>query len=120
MKEFLNYVVAHRGGALAVLCVAALLETFGDSCFQAGLYRSSGMARAISLAGGALALACYGLAVNTPRWEFGELLGVYVALFFLFAQILAKTRFKQPPTPPILLGGSLIALGGIIITFWRN
>ena len=112
--------VAHPSGALAMLCAAALLEAFGDSCFQAGLYRSSGVARATSLAGGALALAGYGLAVNMPRWNFGELLGVYVVLFFLCAEVLAEIRFHERPTPPILLGGSLIVTGGIIITFWRK
>lgn len=120
MRELLNQIVAYRSGALVVLSVAALLEALGDSCFQSGLYRSSGMVRAIWLAGGALALACYGLAVNAPRWEFGKLLGVYVVLFFLVTQIVAKVRFKQPPTAPVLLGGSLIVLGGMIISFWRN
>src|SRR5207253_540104 len=56
MRELLNQIVAYRSGALVVLSVAALLEALGDSCFQSGLYRSSGMVRAIWLAGGALAL----------------------------------------------------------------
>jgi small multidrug resistance family-3 protein len=48
------------------------------------------------------------------------LLGLYVVLFFIVAQVLAKVRFHQTPTPPILLGGSLIILGGMIITFWQK
>jgi hypothetical protein len=48
------------------------------------------------------------------------LLGVYVVLFFLVAQVLAKVRFQQTPTTPILLGGSLIVAGGAVMTFWNG
>lgn len=92
-------------------------EAFGDSLFQAGLYRTTGVARVLSFSGGVGVLALYGLVVNLPRWDFGRLLGVYVVLFFLMAQILAKVRFNQSPTPPILLGGLLIVIGGLIVTF---
>src|SRR5208337_2391859 len=120
MRETLSQIAATRVGTFAVLLLAAFLEAFGDSCFQSGLYRSTGVARYVSFAGGAIALALYGLVVNTPPWEFGKLLGLYVVLFFLVAQILAKVRFHQSPTPPILLGGSLIVAGGMIISFWRR
>ena len=120
MKNFLDSVVAHPAGAFALLTVAAFLEAFGDSLFQSGLYRSTGAARGISLAFGAVVLALYGLTVNIPHWDFGKLLGVYVVLFFLVAQLLAKVRFNQPPTLPIYVGGSLITTGGIIIAFWRG
>jgi hypothetical protein len=120
MKDILNQVVATRVGTFAVLLFAAFLEAYGDSCFQSGLYRSTGMARYLAFAGGAITLSLYGLVVNTSPWEFGKLLGLYVVLFFIVAQVLAKVRFNQTPTPPILVGGSLILLGGMIITFWRK
>ena len=120
MKDILNQIVATRVGTFAVLLLAAFLEAYGDSCFQAGLYRSSGAARYVAFAGGIITLSLYGLVVNTPTWEFGKLLGLYVVLFFLVAQILAKVRFNQAPTLPILLGGSLILLGGMIISFWQK
>src|SRR5438309_11950933 len=88
MTELLNQIVAYRSGALVVLSVAALLEALGDSCFQSGLYRSSGMVRAIWLAGGALALACYGLAVNAPRWEFGS---SWVSMWFSSSWLLRSS-----------------------------
>ena len=65
-------------------------------------------------------LAFYGFTVNIPHWDFGKLLGIYVVLFFLVAQLLAKVRFHQAPTTPIYVGGTLIATGGIIIAFWRG
>ncbi len=120
MREILNQIVASRVGTFLVLLLAAFLEAGGDSCFQTGLYRSSGATRYLSFAGGAITLALYGLVVNTPPWQFGKLLGLYVVLFFLVAQILAKLRFDESPTPPILLGGSLIVAGGMIISFWRR
>jgi hypothetical protein len=120
MKDILNQIVATRTGTFVVLLLAAFLEAYGDSCFQTGLYRSSGAARYAAFAGGAITLSLYGLVVNTPPWEFGKLLGLYVVLFFIVAQVLAKVRFNQAPTPPILVGGSLILLGGMIISFWRR
>jgi hypothetical protein len=116
MKEILDGVVTHRAGALLVLMVAAFLEAYGDSCFQAGLYRTAGMSRALAFVGGAVSLAAYGVVVNAPRWEFGKLLGVYVVLFFLLAQAIARVRFGQAPTMPILVGGAFIVVGGVIIS----
>jgi drug/metabolite transporter superfamily protein YnfA len=118
--KILDQLISHRGGALLILVVAAFFEAFGDSLFQTGLYRASGAARVLSFAGGVSVLALYGLVVNVPRWDFGKLLGVYVVLFFLMAQILAEVRFNQSPTPPILLGGSFIVIGGLVITFWKG
>ena len=117
MRNLLDHVVAYRSGAFLVLLLAASLEAYGDSSFQTALYRSSGMYRAIAFLAGAASLVAYGLVVNTPRWDFGKLLGVYVALFFLLAQVVARIRFGQTPAWPVLLGGSLIVAGGVIISF---
>jgi hypothetical protein len=119
MKSVLSQIVSAPLGAFAVLAFAAFLEVSGDACFQSGLYRSSGAARASWFLAGTLVLAAYGLFVNLPQWDFGKLLGVYVVLFFLFAQIVAKVRFHQAPTTPILVGGALIVAGGAVITFWK-
>ncbi len=120
MKTILDQVVSYRGGAIALLLVAAFLEAYGDSCFQAGLYRSSGTSRALAFALGAASLVSYGLVVNTPRWEFGKLLGVYVVFFFLFAQVIARVKFGQTASLPVLVGGALITAGGVVITFFGH
>jgi small multidrug resistance family-3 protein len=106
-------------GALSVLIVAAFLEAWGDSFFQAAFYRSQGVTRVLMIFTGAVVLALYGSTVNFPRWDFGKLLGIYVVLFFLAAQLLAKMRFGQTPTPPIYVGGAFIVLGGAIMAFWK-
>lgn len=120
MKNLVEQIAAHRAGALLILALAAFLEATGDSYFQSGLYRTSGTVRVLSFVGGAAMLVLYGLMVNLPRWDFGRLLGIYVVLVFLMAQLLAKVRFGQSPTPPILVGGSLVVVGGLVITFWKG
>jgi hypothetical protein len=116
MKSLLDHIVTHRSGALLILLLAAFLEAYGDSSFQAALYRSSGVSRTIAFLGGVASLAAYGLVVNAPPWDFGKPLGVYVVLFFLVAQLVARVRFGQTPTLPVFLGGTLIVAGGMIIS----
>jgi small multidrug resistance family-3 protein len=118
--DLLNKLVANPLGALAVLTLAAFLEAWGDSFFQVGFYRSSGMGRVLAVLAGAAVLAAYGSVVNVPRWDFGKLLGAYVVLFFLMAQLLNKVRFGQSPTTPIYAGGALIVAGGLVVAFWKG
>jgi small multidrug resistance family-3 protein len=118
--NFLDRLVANPAGALTVLTLAAFLEAWGDSFFQVGFYRSSGMGRVLALIAGAVVLASYGCVVNVPKWDFGKLLGAYVVLFFLMAQLLNKVRFGQSPTPPIYAGGALIVAGGLVVAFWKG
>ena len=120
MKHGLNQFVSTPIGAFVVLVIAASLEVLGDSFFQSGLYRSSGSNRSLWFLAGVGVLGMYGLFVNLPQWDFGKLLGVYVALFFVVAQVVAKVRFHQSPSTPILVGGSLIVAGGLVITFWKG
>ncbi|WP_263354842.1 hypothetical protein [Acidicapsa acidisoli] len=120
MKNILSQLVATPLGAFAVLSLAAFLEVSGDACFQSGLYQATGATRGMWFLSGAAVLATYGFFVNLPQWDFGKLLGVYVVLFFVIAQIVAKIRFHQSPTTPILVGGALIVAGGVVMTFWRG
>jgi small multidrug resistance family-3 protein len=120
MKTLLIEWAAHPFGAFLVLTAAASLEVFGDSCFQSGLYRSSASSRVAWFLAGIVVLALYGLLVNLPQWDFGRLLGAYVALFFVQAQVVAALRFGQRPTLPIMVGGALIVAGGLVITFWHK
>ncbi|MGA2673939.1 MAG: hypothetical protein ABSE99_11995 [Terracidiphilus sp.] len=116
----LDRLVSNPVGAFAVLTLAAFLEAHGDSFFQVGLHRSAGVGRVLPFVFGAVILALYGMVVNVPRWDFGKLLGVYVVLFFVMAQVLNKVRFGQWPTPPVYVGGGLIVVGGLVIAFWKG
>lgn len=116
----LDRVVGNPLGAFAVLAVAAFLEVLGDSFFQVGMHRAHGAGRVLPLATGIVVLACYGAVVNVPRWDFGKLLGLYVVLFFVAAQVVTRVRFSQSPTPPIYAGGALIVAGGLVMAFWKG
>lgn len=118
-RLFLDRLVAQPLGALAVLALAALLEAFGDSFFQAGFYRSAGVARVVAIIGGVTVLAVYGCTVNVPRWDFGRLIGVYVAFFFLAAQLINRVRFGHSPAAPVCAGGTLIVAGALVMAFWK-
>lgn len=104
---------------LALLTFAAVLEAGGDALVRAGLHAPALVSRIGFMAVGAVVLFTYGVSVNLPPWDFGRLLGVYVTLFFLAAQILDLVVFKTRPSPPVLVAGVLILAGGAVMTFWR-
>ncbi|HTA81163.1 MAG TPA: hypothetical protein VK720_16530 [Terracidiphilus sp.] len=119
MATLLNRLVSNPLGMFGLLAFAAAFEAWGDSFFQTSFYRASGFGRVLAFLAGTAVLACYGSVVNLPRWDFGKLLGVYVTLFFVVAQIVAWARFGQTPTTSIYAGGALIVIGGLVIAFWR-
>jgi len=101
---------------LLLLLLAALLEAGGDALVRSGL-RSPGVApRVLFFVAGAAVLFLYGWTVNTPPWDFGRLLGVYVVFFFLVAQAISWLIFHQRPSVAVLVGGGFIAIGGLIIS----
>ena len=118
MSQFIQ-IASSPFGAFAVLVLAAYLEVQGDACFQSGLYHSSGMKQIGWFVAGTLVLICYSLFLNSSKIDFGKLLGVYVVLFFLVAQIVAKLQFHQSPSKPIYVGGAFITIGGLIMTLWK-
>ena len=105
--------------ALALLTLSAALESGGDALVRAGLHGRTLLARAGFLAIGAVVLFAYGVVVNLPPWDFGRLLGVYVALFYVVAQVINLVFFGVAPRAPVLVGGALILAGGTVVAFWR-
>jgi drug/metabolite transporter superfamily protein YnfA len=104
--------------AYGLLLLAACLEAGGDALVRLGLHNHHGLVRVGLFLAGALVLFLYGLSVNAPSWDFGRLLGVYVTLFFLVAQLVNFLVFGARPDLPILLGGALIVSGGVLMTVW--
>jgi small multidrug resistance family-3 protein len=116
----------NRGGlplrysfAMGVLLFAAFLEAGGDALMRMGLRTPTHTRAALFFIAGGLVLTFYGYLVNAPPWDFGRLLGVYVTIFFVVAQLISWLAFHQKPTPTILLGGTLIALGGCVVSFGK-
>ncbi len=99
---------------LPILVLAALLEVGGDAAMRFGLQgRRVGFPLAILL------LTTYGLVVNLPKWDFGRLMGVYIALFFIVSQVIAVAVYHEKVNTSILAGGALIVIGGLTLTFWH-
>jgi small multidrug resistance family-3 protein len=96
----------------ALLALAAFLEVGGDALIRLWLREGS----ATGLVLGGAALVAYGLMVNALRWDFGRLLGVYIAVFFVVSQAAAVLIFREPLRWPTLAGGALIVLGGLVMT----
>ena len=102
--------------AMGILLCAAFLEAGGDALMRMGLRSPTHARAALFFVLGGLVLTFYGYAVNAPPWDFGRLLGVYVAFFFVVAQLISWLGFGQKPTPMILLGGALIIVGGCVVS----
>jgi len=105
---------------LLLLLMAAILEAGGDALVRWALKTSALPARTAFFALGGIVLFLYGYVVNTPPWDFGRSLGVYVACFFVVAQLIAWLVFKQPPSPGVLVGGAFVVMGGTIMTAWSS
>jgi len=105
--------------AFLILLVAAILEAGGDALVRTGLHGPSLALRIGFFVAGTGVLFAYGLVVNAPPWDFGKLLGVYVTLFFVVAQVINLVCFGVRPDAPVLVGGALVMGGGLVMTFWR-
>ena len=51
--------------------------------------------------------------------EFGQVVGLYVATLFVIWQISNYIAFHTLPTLPVIVGGTPVIAGGLIITFWK-
>ena len=67
---------------------------------------------------GAALLFGYGCFLNFAPLEFGKVVGLYIATLFVVWQVVNFFAFKTVPTLPILVGGALIIIGGLVVTFW--
>ena len=102
-----------------LLLLAACLEAGGDALIRIGLHGHQIVARVGLFLAGAAVLFAYGLVVNAPPWDFGRLLGVYISLFFVVAQVVNFSVFGVKPELPVLVGGACIVAGGLVIALWR-
>ncbi len=99
--------------AWLILVGAACLEVGGDALVRRGL-RGGGIGW---IATGCLALAIYGLVVNTVSWDFSRLLGVYVAVFAVVSIFAGKFAFGETIPLSTWIGLVIIVLGGLCIQF---
>jgi small multidrug resistance family-3 protein len=105
--------------SLGILIAATLLEAGGDALVRMGLAQPVFATRMALFLAGATSLFAYGVAINLAPFEFGRVIGLYIATFFVSWQIINRIAFGAVPNLPILVGGALIVSGGLIVTFWN-
>jgi len=97
--------------AWLVFFAAALLEVGGDAAIWRGL-----RAKVSSLVvAGFIGLGCYGLLVNSMKWDFSKLLGVYVGFFALVSVLCGRFLFRENISPSTWFGLALIMAGALLI-----
>ena len=102
-----------------LLLVATILEVSGDAVVRTAIYSHVGLARVGLFFAGAALLLGYGTLLNLAPFEFGQVVGLYLATLLVVWQVINFVAFRTLPTLPIFLGGSLVIAGGAIITFWK-
>lgn len=105
--------------ALVLLLAATVLEVSGDAVVRTAIYNHVGFARVGLFCTGAALLLGYGTLLNLAPLEFGQVVGLYLATLFVVWQAVNFAAFRTLPTLPIVIGGSLVIAGGVIITFWK-
>ena len=95
---------------------AAILEVGGDATVRRGL-RGSNLALIVA---GFVALGCYGLVVNSVKWDFSKLLGVYVAVFAAISVLAGRFLFGENVAPTTWVGVGIIMVGGLVIQFGQR
>jgi hypothetical protein len=104
---------------LVFLLIATTLEVGGDAIVRIAIYNHAGPVRIVLFFAGALLLLGYGSALNLAPFDFGRVVGLYIATLFVVWQVINFIVFRSVPTLPIMVGGCLVVAGGAIITFWR-
>lgn len=105
---------------LACLIVATVAESFGDATIRIGLFEKTGTARLATILGGGGLLLIYGLMLNLAPLPFNRIVGFYIATLFVAWQIVNFITFRSTPSTPIIAGGALIVIGGLVVSFWRG
>lgn len=100
------------------LVIAAALEATGDALVRKGIIQSAWIPRCLLFVAGATVLFAYGLSINLAPVEFGRVIGLYIATLFIVWQLVNWVFFHSSPTMPMLVGGALIVVGGLIVTLW--
>lgn len=104
---------------LGMLLIATLLEVTGDAVVRMAIYQHTGAVRLALFVCGAALLLGYGSCVNLARIDFNHVVGLYIATLFVVWQVVSFAAFRSVPNLPILCGGGLIIVGGLIVSFWK-
>jgi small multidrug resistance family-3 protein len=101
------------------ILAATIFEASGDAVVRVALHHSSLPARIGLYLLGAALLTLYGTSLNLAPVDFAAATGMYIATLFIVFQITNYLFFRAIPTPAVLAGGTLVVVGGLIISLWR-
>jgi hypothetical protein len=104
---------------LGFLVIATSLEATGDAIVRMGIAQNAWTPRCLLFVVGSILLFGYGLSLNLAPVEFGRVVGLYIATLFVVWQLVNWIVFGFLPSGSIIAGGSLIIVGGAIVTFWK-
>jgi len=102
----------------AFLVAATTFEASGDALVRVGIFERIGAARVGVMAVGAVLLFGYAVMLNLAPLPFERVVGLYIATLFLVWQVVSFLSFRSVPSLPIMAGGALIVVGGLLVSFW--
>ena len=115
MIGWIGRLAENRGVFLTILCLSAVLEVAGDVIINKAL-GTQGMNRGILIAVGAAVLLVYSLLLNATGKDLGPMLAVYVACFFVVAQLIDIYKTQELPGWQSITATGLVALAAWLFT----
>ena len=103
----------------AFVVAATIFEASGDAVIRLSLHSHSFAGRLILFLVGSLLLALYGTSLNLAPVDFAAVTGLYLASLVVAFQVANYFFFRTTPTLAVILGGSLVVAGGLVIYFWK-
>jgi hypothetical protein len=105
---------------LLFVLLATAFEATGDAVVRIALHAHNHIAVRLGLfLAGAAALTLYGASLNLAPVEFAQVTGIYIATLFVMFQIANYLFFRTAPTAPVIGGGILIIVGGLLVGLRR-
>jgi|SRR5215470_4276354 len=104
---------------LAFIIAATIFEAVGDALMRIALHYHVMPSRLGMFAAAAVLLTMYGASLNLAPVEFAEATGIYIACLFVAFQVVNYLFFHQKPSHAVLLGGTFIVVGAVIISIWK-
>jgi hypothetical protein len=105
--------------ALIFIVLATIFEAVGDAVMRIALHYHVLPGRIALFAVATFLLAMYGAFLNLAPVEFAEATGIYLGSLFIAFQVVNYLFFRHIPSPGVLLGGTFIVVGAVIIYIWK-
>jgi multidrug transporter EmrE-like cation transporter len=105
--------------AFAFIVAATIFEAIGDAVMRIALHYHVMPSRIFLFVLATVLLGMYGASLNLAPVEFAEATGIYIASLFVAFQVVNYVFFHQKPSPAVLVGGTLIVIGAVVVAAWK-